>query len=51
MSDNTEQFEYVCSLGPHLEKSIKMITYGDQTSHGVSTIPVLCVCTCHVIQK
>ena len=33
-------FRYVCSLGPHLEKTIKMFTYDDQTSHGdgVSTI-------------
>ena len=42
---------YFCSLGPHLAKTIKMFTYDDQTSHGVSTIPVLRVCTCHVIKK
>ena len=42
---------YFCSLGPHFEKTIKMFTYDDQTSHGVSTTPVLRVCTCHVIQK
>ena len=42
---------YFCSLGPHLEKTIKMFTYDDQTSHGVSTIPVLRVCTCHVIKN
>ena len=42
---------YFCSLGPHLEKTIKMITYDDQTSHAVSTTPVLRVCTCHVIKK
>ena len=41
---------YFCSLGPHLEKPIKMFTYDDQTSHGVSTIPVLRVYTCHVIK-
>ena len=39
------------SLGPHLEKSIKMFTYADQISHGVSTTPVLHVFTCHVIKK
>ena len=32
---------YFCSLGPHLEKTIKMFSYDDQISHGVSTIPVL----------
>ena len=32
---------YFCSLGPHLKKIIKMFTYDDQTSHGVSTILVL----------
>ena len=42
---------YFCSLGPHLEKTNKMITYDDQTSQGVSTTPVLRVCTCHVIKK
>ena len=42
---------HFCSLGPHLEKPIKMITYDDQTSHAVSTTPVLRVCTCHVIKK
>ena len=41
---------YFCSLGPHLKKTIKMFTYDDQTSHGVSTISVLRVCTCHVIR-
>ena len=39
------------SLGPHLEKNIKMITYDDQTSQGVSTTPELRVCTCDVIKK
>jgi len=42
---------YFCSLGPHLEKPIKMFTYDDQTTHGVSTISVLRVRTCHVIKK
>ena len=42
---------YFCSLGPHLEKTNKMITYDDQTSQDVSTTPVLRVCTCHVIIK
>ena len=32
-------------------KNIKIITYGNQTSHGVSTTPVLRVCPCHVIKK
>ena len=42
---------YFCSLGPHLEKTIKMFTYDDQTSHGLSTTPVLRVCIFHVIKK
>ena len=42
---------YFCSLGPHLEKNTKMVTYDDQTSQGVSATPVLCVCTCYVIKK
>ena len=32
---------YFCSLGLHLENTIKMFTYDDQTLHGVSTTPVL----------
>ena len=46
-----EQKRYFCSLGPHLEKTIKMFTYDDQTSHGVSTTPLLRVYTCHMIHK
>ena len=46
-----EKKGYFCSLGPHLEKTNKMITYDDQTSQDVSTRPVLRVCTCHVIKK
>ena len=46
-----DEDRYFCSLGPHLEKNIKMITYDDQTSLAVSTTPVLRVCTCHVIKK
>ena len=42
---------YFCSYILHLEKTLKMITYDDQTSQGVSTTPVLCVFTCHVIKK
>ena len=42
---------YFCSLGPHLEKNIKMFTYDDQTSYGLCTTPVLRVCICHVIKK
>ena len=42
---------YFCSLGPHLEKTITMFTYDDQTLHGVSTIPVLRVYTCRMIHK
>ena len=42
---------YFCSLGPHLENTIKMFTYDDQTSQGVSTTPVLRVYTCHMIHK
>ena len=41
---------YLCSLGTHLENNIKMITYDDQTSQGVSITPVLRVCTYNVIQ-
>ena len=42
---------HFCSLDPHLEKTIKIITYDGQNSHAVSTTPVLRVCTCHVIKK
>ena len=34
-----------------LEKNITVFTYDDQTSYVLSTTPVLCVCTCHVIKK
>ena len=41
-----EHVRYFCSLGLHLEKTNKMITYDD-----LSTTPVLGMCTCHVIKK
>ena len=46
-----KEFGYFCSLDPHLKKPIKMFTYDDQTLHGVSTIHVLRVHTCHMIHK
>ena len=49
--ENTQIEWYFCSLGPHLEKTIKMFTYDDQTLYGLSTTTVLCVCICHVIKK
>ena len=44
-------FGYFCSLDTHLDKNMKMITYGYTISRGISTTPVLRVCTCKVIKK
>ena len=45
------QLRVLLQFRPAPRKTIKIITYDVQTSQGVSTTPVLRVCTCHVIKK
>ena len=45
------QLRVLLHFRPAPRNNIKMITYDDQTSQGVSTTPVLRVCTCQVIQN